>query len=297
MLELEGVTRRYGDVVALDGLSFSVPAGQMFGFLGPNGAGKTTAMRTILGLSLPDAGTVRWRGAAIGKKERLRFGYLPEERGLYPKMAVGEQITYFGRLHGLSRADAVAATRRWLERLGVAQHAAARLDTLSLGNQQRVQLAAALVHEPELLVLDEPFSGLDPVAVETLGQVLADQAAAGVGVLFSSHQLDLVEHLCHSVAIINLGRLVAVGTVADLAASGPQRLVVEVEGDHTGRWALDLAGVRIEEVNAGQVRLVLDEGTDTQAVLRAALEGSGPVRRFGVYRRRLSEVFREAVAR
>lgn len=282
--------------MALDGLSFSVPAGQMFGFLGPNGAGKTTAMRTILGLSLPDRGTVRWRGAGIGEQERRRFGYLPEERGLYPKMAVGEQIAYFGRLHGLRPAAAAVATTRWLERLGVAQHSAARLDTLSLGNQQRVQLAAALVHEPELLVLDEPFSGLDPVAVETLGQVLADQATAGVGVLFSSHQLDLVEHLCHSVAIINLGRLVAAGTVAELGARGPQRLVVEVEGDHTGAWARQLAGVRVEEVRSGQVRLVLDEGLDTQAVLHAAL-AVGPVRRFGVHHRRLSEVFREAVSR
>jgi len=295
MLELDGITRRYGDVVALDGLSFSVPAGQMFGFLGPNGAGKTTAMRTILGLSVPDRGAVRWRGAGIGEEERKRFGYLPEERGLYPKMAVGEQLVYFGRLHGLSAPAAGAAATRWLERLGVAQHSAARLDTLSLGNQQRVQLAAALVHEPELLVLDEPFSGLDPVAVETLGQVLADQAAAGVGVLFSSHQLDLVEHLCHSVAIINLGRLVALGPVAELAASGPQRLVVEVEGDQTGGWARSLVGARVEEIKAGQVRLVLDEGMDTQAVLRAA-QGAGPVRRFGVYHRRLSEVFREAVS-
>ena len=281
--------------MALDRLTFSVPAGQMFGFLGPNGAGKTTAMRTILGLSVPDAGTVRWKGEPIGDQERRRIGYLPEERGLYPKMAVGEQVAYFARLHGLSAADAAAGAHRWLERLGVGAHVEARLDTLSLGNQQRVQLATALVHEPELLILDEPFSGLDPVAVETLGRVLADQAEAGVGVLFSSHQLDLVEHLCQSVAIIHVGRLVAEGTVEALTTSGPTRLEAEVEGDDGATWAKRLDGVQLEEVDRGRARLLLDDGVDGQRVLAAAL-AAGPVRHFGVARRRLSEVFSEAVS-
>ena len=293
MLELDGLTRRYGDVVALDGLTFSVPAGQMFGFLGPNGAGKTTAMRITLGLSEPDAGAVRWRGGPIGHAERLRFGYLPEERGLYPKMPVGEQLVYLGRLHGLSRADATGATEGWLERLGVADRRHDRVEALSLGNQQRVQLAAALVHQPELVVLDEPFSGLDPVAVDTLAGVLAEQAAAGVSVLFSSHQLDLVEHLCQSVAIIHQGRLVVAGTVDDLTTRGRQRLVVAVDGD--GTWARALAGVHVDEAVGGRLRLVLDDHVDPQWVLAAALR-AGPVTRFGVERRRLSEVFREAVA-
>ena len=172
MLELEGLTRRYGSVVALDELSFTVPEGRMFGFLGPNGAEKTTTMRTILGLSKPDAGAVRWRGAPVGPDERLRFGYMPEERGLYPKMKVREHITYLAGLHGLSSAEASSATDGWLERLGLDQRRDDNVDTLSQGNQQRVQLAAAVVHEPELLVLDEPFSGLDPVAVDTLADVL-----------------------------------------------------------------------------------------------------------------------------
>jgi len=222
MLELEGLTRRYGSVVALDDLSFTVPEGRMFGFLGPNGAGKTTTMRTILGLSQPDAGAVRWRRAPVGPDERLRFGYMPEERGLYPKMKVREHIAYLARLHGLSSDEAMSATDGWLERLGLEQRRDDKVDTLSQGNQQRVQLAAAIVHEPELLVLDEPFSGLDPVAVDTLADVLTEKAASGVGVLFSSHQLDLVEHLCHSVAVINRGRLVAAGTVDELTAPGAQ---------------------------------------------------------------------------
>lgn len=295
VLEFDGITRRYGAVVALDGVSFSVPAGQMFGFLGPNGAGKTTAMRTILGLSVPDSGTVRWKGRTIGAKERLRIGYLPEERGLYPKMAVGEQVTYFARLHGLRAADAAACAHRWLDRLGVGAHAKVRLDTLSLGNQQRVQLAAALVHEPDLLILDEPFSGLDPVAVETLGRVLADLASDGAGVLFSSHQLDLVEDLCQSVAIIHLGRLVAAGTVEGLTTHGRTRLDVEVGGQAGADWALRLDGVHVEEVDRGRARLVLGDGVDSQRVLDAA-RAAGPIRHFGVARRRLSEVFSEAVS-
>jgi ABC-2 type transport system ATP-binding protein len=294
MLELEGLTRRYGSVVALDDLSFTVPEGQMFGFLGPNGAGKTTTMRTILGLSQPDAGTVRWRGAPVGPDERLRFGYMPEERGLYPKMKVREHITYLAGLHGLSSAEASSATDGWLERLGLGERRDDNVDTLSQGNQQRVQLAAAVVHEPELLVLDEPFSGLDPVAVDTLAEVLAEKAASGVGVLFSSHQLDLVEHLCHSVAVINRGRLVAVGTVEDLTTRGPRKLAVEVQGGGGDSWADDLKGIRVTQAEGPRLRLQLDAEVDAQAVLAAA-QRAGSVVHFAFERRRLSEVFREAV--
>ena len=293
-LEFGGLRRRYGAVVALDDLSFSVPAGQVVGFLGPNGSGKTTTMRAVFGLVGLDAGTVRWNGAAIDGAARRRFGYMPEERGLYPGMVVGDQLRYLARLHGLSRTDADIATRRWLERLGVVDRIDSKLEALSLGNQQRVQLAAALVHEPELLILDEPLSGLDPVGIDAIGAVLTEQAGLGRTVLFSSHQLDLVEDLCTSVTIIDHGRLVETGTVEELATSGSRRLVVRVEGDATGAWAHGLAGVRISQVDAGSVRLVLDEGTDAQAILATAMR-AGPVLQFGFERRRLSEVFRESV--
>jgi ABC-2 type transport system ATP-binding protein len=216
------LTRRYGDRVALDGVSFRVEPGQMFGFVGPNGAGKTTAMRIILGVLAPDAGEVRWRDGAVSVDVRRRFGYMPEERGLYPKMRVRPQLTYLAALHGVSAPE--AAADRWIERLGLSERADERVEALSLGNQQRVQLAAALVHEPELLVLDEPFSGLDPVGVDVLSGVLAEYAATGVPVVFSSHQLELVERLCEAVAIIKDGRLVASGTVDELR--GPGRKVV-----------------------------------------------------------------------
>ena len=295
MLEFDGLSRRYGPVVALDGLSFTVPPGQVFGFLGPNGAGKTTAMRAVFGLIPLEAGVVRWKGAPVSAGDRRRFGYMPEERGLYPGMVVLDQIEYLARLHGVPARRARSAAEHWLERMGVVDRANSKVEALSLGNQQRAQLAAALVHEPELLVLDEPLSGLDPVGIDAISAVLTEQAAAGRGVLFSSHQLDLVEDLCESVAIIDHGHLVATGSVEELTTGGRRRLVVKVEGDWTGAWARQVPGATVSRVESGQVRLVLDEGIDPQTVLAAAMR-AGSVEQFGFERRRLSEVFREAVA-
>jgi ABC-2 type transport system ATP-binding protein len=293
-LEFLGLRRRYGDVVALDDLSFDVPPGQVFGFLGPNGAGKTTAMRAVFGLVDLDAGSVRWDGAAIGLRERRRFGYMPEERGLYPGMQIQRQLEYMCELHGRTPADAALATMRWLERLGIADRATNKLESLSLGNQQRVQLAAALAFEPELLILDEPFAGLDPVGIDEVTAILDEQAREGRGVLFSSHQLDLVEDICESVAIIDKGRLVAQGSLEELERQGARRLVVKVEGDRDGAWARGIGGVTISRTEAGESRLVLDDGVDSQALLARAM-AAGPVVRFDFERRRLSEVFREAV--
>src|SRR6185436_19481292 len=193
VLEVDSVSKRYGDVVALRELTFEVRAGELFGFVGSNGAGKTTAMRVILGVLAADAGDVRWAGRPLTLETRRGIGYMPEERGLYPRMKVRRQLVYLARLHGMSPAAATASVDRWLERLGVAARGDDEVQKLSLGNQQRVQLAASLVHDPTILVLDEPFSGLDPVAVDVMSKVLAGKAAAGIPVLFSSHQLDLVE--------------------------------------------------------------------------------------------------------
>jgi ABC-2 type transport system ATP-binding protein len=266
------------------------------GFLGPNGAGKTTTMRAVFGLTDLDAGSVRWNGVPVGAAQRRRFGYMPEERGLYPNMLVAEEIEYLGRLHGMDTSSAATATKQWLERLDVADRATSKVEALSHGNQQRVQLAAALVHDPEVLVLDEPLAGLDPTGVDAIGEVLVEQARSGRCVLFSSHQLDLVENLCGSVAIIDRGRLVARGTVDELATSGARRLAVRVEGDRQGAWAQGIPGVTISEVDGGEVRLVLDDSTDSDVVLGAA-RAAGRVTEFVFGRRRLSEVFREAVGR
>jgi ABC-2 type transport system ATP-binding protein len=295
LLEVAGLRRSFGTLTALDDLSFTVPAGQVVGFLGPNGAGKTTTMRAVFGLTDLDAGTVHWNGSPVGQAQRRRFGYMPEERGLYPGMLVADQLEYLGRLHGLSGAEASVATRTWLERLDIADRAQSKVEALSHGNQQRVQLAAALVHDPELLVLDEPLSGLDPAGIDAIGQVLVDQARAGCCVLFSSHQLDLVEDLCEQVIIIDHGRLVVTGTVDELASSGARRLVVRIEGERSAAWAQELDGVSVSEVAAGEARLVLDDDIDSDVVLRAAM-AAGRVTEFTFARRRLSEVFREAVA-
>jgi len=294
VLELKGLTRRYGDLVALDDLSFTVAEGQMFGFVGPNGAGKTTAMRIILGVLEPDAGEVRWRGRPMNDEIRKRVGYIPEERGLYPRMRVRDQLEYFARLHGLSAREARDAAAYWIEQLGVAQRASDRVEALSLGNQQRVQLAAALVHDPELLVLDEPFSGLDPVGVDVLAGVLKAKAAEGTPVIFSSHQLELVERLCEAVAIINKGRLVATGGVAGLRAAGRRRrLQVDVAGAPAD-WATGVPGMTVVDKSNGRVLRELDDDGDEQQVLDAA-RAAGRVTHFSAVEPSLADLFRQAV--
>jgi ABC-2 type transport system ATP-binding protein len=294
VLELKNLSKRYGEVRALDGASLSVAPGHMLGFLGPNGAGKTTAMRSVFGLVQLDAGEVRWNGEPIGTEQRLRFGYMPEQRGLYPRMKIGEQLIYFAELHGMSRTEADASTSRWLTTLGLSERSDDRLEQLSHGNQQRVQLAAALVHDPDLLILDEPFSGLDPVAVETLAGSLQAEAAKGKAVVFSSHQLDLVEDLCEDVVIINQGRNVMEGNVAALKEASPhRRLEIDVvNGD--GGWLPELTGVEAKEVDGSLIRLLVQKDIDIEGVLSAA-QAVGPIRHFSFEAPSLSELFLRAV--
>jgi ABC-2 type transport system ATP-binding protein len=289
-LSLEGLTKRYGDVVALDGLSLEVHGGELFGFVGRNGAGKTTAMRIILGVLSADAGEVRFGGTPLTFAARRRIGYLPEERGLYPKMRLAEQLAYLAQLHGMAPSAARVAAATWLERFGLASRARDDLQGLSLGNQQRVQLAAALVFGPNLLVLDEPFSGLDPVAVDVMSTVLREQADAGLPVIFSSHELELVERLCDRVAIIERGRVVAHGTVTELRAGAPERRVVGVP-NAPPNWGNGIPGTQLISRESGQLLFEIDPGADDQALLQAAL-ATGPVREFHRVEPSLGEIFR-----
>jgi ABC-2 type transport system ATP-binding protein len=293
-LELRELRRSFGGALALDGLSFTVPAGRLFGFVGRNGAGKTTTMRIICGLLAPDAGRVTWDGAPIDGRMRERIGYMPEERGLYPKMGVADQLEYFAVLHGASHESARGAARSWLDRLGLGDRGADRVEALSHGNQQRVQLAAALVHRPDLLILDEPFAGLDPIAAEVMSDVLRAEASRGVPVLFSSHQLELVEHLCESVAIIDHGRLVASGDVDELRAAGPRLVRVDVR-DAAPDWVDSLADVELVERVDGRTVLKLSPAADPQRILDTARR-SGSVTHFAEVRPTLSELFRELVS-
>jgi|AntRauTorckE6833_2_1112554.scaffolds.fasta_scaffold37337_2 ABC-2 type transport system ATP-binding protein len=295
MLELDRLTRRFGDLVALDELSFSVERGQMFGFVGSNGAGKTTAMRIVMGIDDADAGQVRWTGEPVDRHMRARFGYMPEERGLYPKTPALRQLTYLARLHGLDRTTAAQRASEWLQRFGLGERMDEPVEKLSLGNQQRVQLAAALVHDPELLVLDEPFSGLDPVGVDALSEVLLERAREGVPVVFSSHQLELVERLCDAVAIIDGGRLVAAGRVAELrSTNGRSLLRVRVDPPDGTDWTAGLSGITVHGRDPDGDVVELLDGTDDQDVLAAA-QAVGRVRAFGEVRPTLTELYREVV--
>jgi len=303
VLEIDQLVRTYGPVRALDTMTFTVRPGTVTGFLGPNGAGKTTTMRAIFGLTALDSGEVRWDGRPIDTVARRRFGYLPEERGLYANMRIGDQLRYLGQLRGLSKSDATTRSADWLAQLGLADRINDDLEDLSLGNQQRVQLISALVHEPDMLVLDEPFSGLDPVAVDALSKVLVSEARRGATVMFSSHQLDLVEHLCEDAVIVDRGKAVAHGPLDDLTAGHDPVLLIDVPSDREATWtaALDPARFAVLSSANGAVRLGVADG-DEPVIERAqpaldAARVAGPINRFGFERRTLAEVFLEIVGR
>jgi len=291
MLQLTEVVKAFGQRRAVDGVTFDVPAGSLTGFVGANGAGKTTTMRVVLGILEPDGGTITWQGVPVDAAFRRRIGYMPEERGLYPRMRVRGQLVHLARLHGRDAAAARRRTDELLERLDLGERADDQVDALSLGNQQRAQIAAALVHEPDLLLLDEPFSGLDPVAVDRLTELLREVAASGVPVLFSSHQLELVERLCDRVVILAAGRVVAAGDVEALRQErGGARLRLVVDGD--AGWVRDLPGVRLLELDGGRA---LVEADDPQALLAAAVR-RGPVHEFAPLSPSLSQLYREVLA-
>ncbi|WP_034620543.1 ABC transporter ATP-binding protein [Cellulomonas sp. URHE0023] len=294
-LTMTALNKSYGAVRALRDLSLEVRAGEIVGFVGSNGAGKSTAMRITLGVVAADSGEVRWDGRLIDLDVRRRIGYMPEERGLYPRMRVGEQLTYLARLHGLDTAQATTSMEHWTEVLGIAERRGDEVLKLSLGNQQRVQLAAALVHSPEILVLDEPFSGLDPVAVDVMSAVLRDQAAAGVPVLFSSHQLELVESLCDRVGIINSGSIVAFGDIETLRRTDTRRWVVD--GPPYASWLPSVPTASLISTEGSRTVVEVQDASLTtvdQELLGAAL-AAGPVHEFTRQRPSLTELYRHVV--
>ncbi|MER5639341.1 ATP-binding cassette domain-containing protein [Kitasatospora sp. NPDC002227] len=292
MLELHGVRKAFHGRQVLDEVSMVLAPGRLTGFVGANGAGKTTTMRIIMGLLTPDAGEVSWHGAPLTTEQRRSFGYIPEERGLYPRQPVREQLVYFGRLHGMANRQAAARADEVLAALGLSGRAGDRLEDLSLGNQQRAQIAVALMHRPEVLVLDEPFSGLDPEAVETLGALIRGCADDGVPVLFSSHQLDLVEQLCDELAILADGRIAAAGTAAGLRSRHAQ--VIRIDTPGADAWIEEMDGVKVLQVTtAGAEFTPLAEGA-AQRVLQRALE-SGPVTHFAEVSIPLSEIYKSEI--
>ena len=293
MLEIRNLTRRFGETTAVDRFAFEVPAGEMVGFVGANGAGKTTTMRMIMGVLASSEGEVLWQGRPITGLDRRSFGYMPEERGLYPKQPVLDQLVYIARLKGMPAAAAKVQVRELLERFGLGDRVKEHLEKLSLGNQQRVQIVASVLPRPQALVLDEPFSGLDPVAVDSMVDLLRDYTKEGIGVLFSSHQLDLVERLCDRLVVLSNGRQVASGTVDQLRDVGVPRFRLEAEGDVA--WLGQVPGVELLEVTPGAAVIEVSRPGAEQAVIAEAIR-RGPVRAFAPVRPALSEIYREVTA-
>lgn len=290
MLRIDGLTRRFGDTVAVNNVGFEVPGGAMTGFVGGNGAGKTTTMRMIMGVLQPTAGRVLWNGHDATVADRRRFGYMPEERGLYPKQPILDQLVYLGRLQGRTASDARRDATDLLDRFGLGERLTDKLEALSLGNQQRVQVAAAVIGQPDLLVLDEPFSGLDPVAVDSMVDLLREYTTRGVPVLFSSHQLDLVERLCDQLVVLSGGKVVAHGTVVDLRRRGRilHRLVM---GGDAG-WVRDLPGIHVVDVDGPTALLDIADAGGADTVLREAM-ARGSVRELAEVVPTLSDIYRE----
>ncbi len=293
LLQLDGITKSYGSRLVLDGIRFGVAPGRLTGFVGGNGAGKTTTMRIILGVLSADGGTVTLGGTALTTADRQRFGYMPEERGLYPKMKVLEQVVYLARLHGFGKADATTRATALLEELGLGERLDDTIESLSLGNQQRAQIAAALVHDPQVLILDEPFSGLDPLAVEVVAGVLQSRAAQGAAILFSSHQLDVVERLCDDLIIIAGGTIRASGSRDELREQhSTDRYRLVASGD-TG-WLRGEPGVTVVDFEGGTALFDVDAPATAQRVLRTALQ-HGDVSSFAPQQPSLAQIFKEVI--
>lgn len=289
VLETRGLSRSFGGRAVVEDVSFLVEPGRMTGFVGASGAGRTTTMRMLMGVLRVSSGTVLWGGRPVTAADRAGFGYMPEERGLYPEQPVLDQLGCLGRLHGMDRRDALAEAGRLLERFGLGGRGKDKLESLSLGNQQRVQVAAALLHGPAALVLDEPFSGLDPVAVDSMVELLRERMAQGVPVLFSSHQLDLVDRLCDSLVVLSGGRVLASGTADDLRRTGPRRHRLRCEQD--AGWVRDVPGVRVVDVDGPAAVLELDDDDARRRVLGAAVPRG--LLEFAEIVPALSDVYRE----
>jgi len=293
MLELRSLTRRFGELTAVDDVSFTVPVGGLTGFVGGNGAGKTTTMRMVMGVLAAHEGEVLWQGRPVTAADRRLFGYMPEERGLYPKQPILEQLVYLAQLRGLAPATARRQVAELLDRFGLGERAKEPLEKLSLGNQQRVQIIASLVPQPQALILDEPFSGLDPTAIDATADLLREQARAGVPIVFSSHQLDLVDRLCDRLVVMARGRVVADGTSEELRSGGPVRYRLVLDGD--AGWVRDQAGLHIEDVSGSEAVVDVVEPGAEQELLAAAVARGG-VRDFSRVVPRLSEIYREVAA-
>ncbi len=295
-LILADLRKRFEDVVALDGVGFTVEPGQVFGFLGPNGAGKTTTMRIVLDILHADEGSVTWDGQPAAAVPRSTWGYLPEDRGLYPRMRVLDQLVFLGSLQGLSRAEAARRARHWLARFRIGEHADRRADQLSKGNQQKVQFIAGILHDPDVLLMDEPFSGLDPINAAMLKEAFLELAGRGRAIVFSTHQMEQVEELCDAIAIIDHGRLLLNGPTDEVRRQAGRRVVrIAVAGDDELPWLDALPGVEVRRSGLDYHELAVRDGGDPEAILRLALDRGAHVTRFEIADPSIEDIFIERV--
>ena len=298
-LVVDSITKRFGDVVALDDASFTVEPGRIFGLLGANGAGKTTSMRIVLDILRADAGTVTWKGTENTALPRQMWGYLPEERGLYPRMKVGEQLRFFAALYGVSDADASREIDEWLERFRIPDYLDRKVEELSKGNQQKIQFIAAILHDPEVLIMDEPFTGLDPVNVRLLKEAFGEMRDRGKTLIFSTHQMEQVEELCESIAIVDQGRVVVSGAVRDVKRAMNRQVVrLATDGDgHGVEWLGSVPGISVTAQREDYLELRVPSDRDPEEILREALRRGDRVTRFEIAEPSLEEVFVEHVGR
>ena len=295
-LIIDSVSKRFGEVQALEGISLEIKPGEVFGFLGANGAGKTTAMRIVLDILRPDSGTITWNGIPNSELPRQTWGYLPEERGLYAKMNVLEQLVFFAKLHGVRGKAAEREVRDWLERFRIPEYADRRAEQLSKGNQQKIQFIAAILHDPQVLLMDEPFTGLDPVNVALLKEAFLEMKDRGKTLIFSTHQMETVEEMCESIAILDRGRVVVGGTVRDVRRSSGRRVVrLAVDGDPEIAWLGTLDGVRVSRRGQDYTEAEVASGHDPELVLQEALRRGCRVLHFEIADPSLEEIFIEHV--
>lgn len=295
-LNIHQISKSFGSFKAVDDVSFEVNPGRIFGFLGTNGAGKTTTMRMILDIIRPDTGTITWNGTPTAEISRNRFGYLPEERGLYPKMKVEEQLLFLAQLYGADLQQARATLDEWLERLNIVENRHKLVDQLSKGNQQKIQFLAAIIHDPDILILDEPFSGLDPVNADQMKQAFLEMRDRGKTIIFSTHQLDDAQELCHEVVIINRGKLLIAGDVLAVRKSMDRQVVrLAFANDAPTDWLTDLPGVSLDREREDVMEMQVSDASAAQVILAEAVRRGLIVTQFDINFPSLNDVFLELV--